>query len=65
MSDTIHTLEQAAVLRLFDLAQEGATDSNEFQRLEAMVYGRLAESYAADGAAPPATGIQTQVAQAA
>lgn len=37
--------EQHAINRLFELAQNGETGNDEFQQLEALVYGRLFQSY--------------------
>lgn len=65
MSENLNAIEQAAVLRLFELASKGETDSGEFARLEAMVYERLAEGYAGTGSSCHASGIQTFAAAAA
>lgn len=38
-------MEQEAINRLFELAQDGETGNDEFQRLESLVYDRFIENY--------------------
>lgn len=53
--------EHEAMARLFDLTRRGETDNCEYSQLDSMIYGRLEQAYAGEGAVPPRPGaVQVQ-----
>lgn len=46
-----NSAQQAAINRLFDLVRTGKADSQEFSKLDALIFDRLIETYEDDSLA--------------